>query len=236
MANKVKIGIVSSLIIACIGLLGYCIFAVLHGSSSDVIEIMADMAECNFDELQEDSQVIALVEISDEFKKENSNLTYDSYGDLMDFYTTRTAKVLELYKDERNIKDSLEFIEPAAVDEDGSMVTIEDYRPLKKGLKCILYLSDSTKIHKLSLMGTSDSFVNIENPSSNPNDEIAFKTLVKYGMDLSRKEKEILLNSEPQIQKKKIRGSEKKDICLAGKNIELEYKIGKDGSVKGYMK
>lgn len=125
-------------------------------TSSDIpnenkISIQTDKVIYTDEELKEESAIIAKVEVLDELSSENSLTDYnEEYGMVIRFCAVRSVRVLEVYKNDRELAagDELQIQESCAIYEmDGEYYqdTMDDIPPLQKGDTYILFLDDGTE-------------------------------------------------------------------------------------------
>lgn len=125
-------------------------------TSSDIpnenkISIQTDKVIYTDEELKEESAIIAKVEVLDELSSENSLTDYnEEYGMVIRFCAVRSVRVLEVYKNDRELAvgDELQIQESCAIYEmDGEYYqdTMDDIPPLQKGNTYILFLDDGTE-------------------------------------------------------------------------------------------
>lgn len=99
-------------------------------------------------ELETEASIIVKVEILDELSSKNSLIEYhEGYGMVIRFCAVRSARILEVYKDNGKLSDKDEFQvqESCAIyEQDGEYYyeVQDDVPPLEKGTKYILYLDD----------------------------------------------------------------------------------------------
>ena len=114
----------------------------------NMISTPTDSVVYTEEELNEESSVIAKVEVMDELSSENSLTDFsEEYGMVTRFCAVRSVRLLELYKDDGKLSvgDEFKVQESCAIYEaDGEYFqeTMDEILPLKKGETYILYVDD----------------------------------------------------------------------------------------------
>lgn len=171
-------------------------------ANNNPISISGSFQEFNYEELKQNSSVIALVEITDNLTNENSviNLLEDSIT-ISGFYGKRTAKVIKYYKNTNGYGENLTIIEPAIITKENQYIHLEDYEKMECGNKYIVFLSDSTESGNLSIISGNNGKINVSNFNDNDSDynDILIKSIVEFETNestLSQQSKTVILNSE----------------------------------------
>jgi len=101
------------LILAIIPFIAIAIVDLPSINNNKELAIECSVQEFDYEELKENSPVIALVEIVDDLNSDNSVINYlDDSITISGFYGKRNAKVIKYYKNERECDTNLTIIEP----------------------------------------------------------------------------------------------------------------------------
>ncbi len=188
------------------------------------IEVQGNSITYNYKDLKEEAKLIVLIECLDDITKLNSNIYYE--GDfLVGFSSNRKVRILESYKGNYSINDELSILEPVGVTDENEMLYMDDYRPLKKGDKYILFLSDNNMTQELSVISGNNGKIQLEDFENNDYMDIALKTIAEFESDLNNDEKEEIINSEIKT-KENISTTGRKRINTDIVNSELIYEKG----------
>lgn len=171
------------------------------------LAIECSVQEFDYEELKENSPVIALVEIVDDLNSDNSVINYlDDSITISGFYGKRNAKVIKYYKNERECDTNLTIIEPAVITKDNEYIHLEEYEKMELGNKYIVFLSDETESGNLSILSGNNGKINVSNFNDNDYPEILVKSLIEFETPES------------------ILPSDSKDVILNSEQINMEYK------------
>lgn len=181
------------------------------------ISVLGSNEYYDYNELKEESDIIALVECQDNIEYSNSTFYYDE-GLMIGFSATRKVNVLETYKG-KNLK-SLEILEPAAVTESDELLFIEEYEVLEKGKKYIVFLSNDTYTGQYSLISGNNGKIDTTKIQDNEFFDIAIKSIIEYESDLNVKEKEEFLEATI-MPKKNLNNSE--EVLISDIDSEINY-------------
>ncbi|WMJ23548.1 hypothetical protein RBG61_02425 [Paludicola sp. MB14-C6] len=148
----------------------------------DVI-VSSNYAQFNYDEMKQEAIFIGKVEVLDNLSKKNSNVVYDG-NTVIDFYSERKVKVLEVYKTDINInKGELKFLEHTAITHKNEYIHSENSEAMKKGEKLIVFLCKSNVKDIPILMCGERSKIALKDINKNTNLEIAYKTAIEFESD-----------------------------------------------------
>ena len=192
------------------------------------IAISADMEYFEYDELNSYAQIIARVEVLDDLTETNSIPVYadEDKSIVVAAIAKRKIKILEYYKNDENCADAeMEVLECAAI-VDNCYYHNEGYSPLEKGQTYILYMSNDTASGQYGIISDFNSVIKLEDPFEHVEyADIAFKSLVEYESDLSKKEKEKLLDKEVSLAGDSEEHEEMSELNISTDNedVDIEY-------------
>lgn len=167
----------------CIGVFRYVNF--VH-EPKDVITFGSE-GGLEYKELENEANIIALVKVKDKLSKKNSTIIYQEDSPFIKYhYATREVEVLEYYKNDLKLGKTIKFNEKVAITPNNEYIHDKDYDALQKGGKYIVYLSIDNGLGELSLMGSNNGKVDLDNFSDNEYKEIAVQSILKAdGVNLS---------------------------------------------------
>ncbi len=145
----------------------------------------------SFDELQEEADVIARVQVMDELTSDNTHVQKDDEGHVALVCSAREVKLLEAYKDTIGLTADSTFLvqdDAGIYLSDGEYIysTINDAVPLVKGDTYILYLQKQANSIEdiLVIMSGYNGMIHLENPYESPDfTDIVDKTFEKYNIE-----------------------------------------------------
>lgn len=188
------------LILAIIPFIAIAIVDLPSINNNKEFAIECSVQEFDYEELKENSPVIALVEIVDDLNSDNSVINYlDDSITISGFYGKRNAKVIKYYKNEREYDTNLTIIEPAVITKDNEYIHLEEYEKMELGNKYIVFLSDETESGNLSILSGNNGKINVSNFNDNDYYTILVKSLVEFETPesiLPSGTKDVILNSE----------------------------------------
>lgn len=188
------------LILAIIPFIAIAIVDLPSINNNKEFAIECSVQEFDYEELKENSPVIALVEIVDDLNSDNSVINYlDDSITISGFYGKRNAKVIKYYKNEREYDTNLTIIEPAVITKDNEYIHLEEYEKMELGNKYIVFLSDETESGNLSILSGNNGKINVSNFNDNYYYAILVKSLVEFETPesiLPSGTKDVILNSE----------------------------------------
>lgn len=210
------------------------IFMIFPKESKELADISyhADMYEYSYEELKEDSQIIALIEVMDELTEKNSEELI-SQGYSIGSIGRRQVKVLTYFKNEKNYGDILTILEPASII-NNQYIHPEDYEKLKKGKEYFVFLSDDTASEELSLMSACNGTFKMDNFNSNNRYfNLAVKSIIEYMTDLTEEQKEEIIRAAQIVKTEKVEDADIETEVMGIKNeMELNLEISKNGKIK----
>lgn len=208
------------------------------------LSCVAEFVTFPYEELKEESAIIAKVEVLDELSSENSLTDYDEgYGLMIRFCAVRSVRVLEVYKNDRELAvgDELQVQEPCAIyklDGEYYQDTMDDTPPLQKGDTYILFLDDGTEnmSGKPSIISCQNGMVELNKTISDDGFfDVSVKAIVEYESDLPEEEKESILQAKEIYEMNPSESEKKVDIQLETGKGEVDISLGMKEEEEGVI-
>lgn len=199
------------------------------------LSYVAEFVTFPYEELKEESSIIAKVEVLDELSSENSLTDYnEEYGMVIRFCAVRSVRILEVYKSDGELSagDELQIQESCAIYEmDGEYYqdTMDDTPPLQKGDTYILFLDDGTEnmSGKPSIISCQNGMVELSQPIADDGFfDVSVKAIVEYESDIPEEEKENILQAEEIYEINPSESEKKEDIKLETGEGEVDISLG----------
>ncbi len=212
------------------------------------VSALAEYATYNYEGLKDKAVSIVKVEVLDELSLENSMVDCnEESGFPMRFCAVRKAEVLEVYKGDEELKpgDTISVQENTAIYEYNGeyyQTSIDDVQSLQKGGRYILFLNSGKNMSgNPGIVGCKDGTIQLDElPQKDESYDIAVKAIVEYESDLSKAEKDVILNADDiySITASKAEETEQIEIEAGEESISLELGIrqGREGTVGISMK
>lgn len=167
------------------------------------VDVMGSQVDYNFEELQDYAKIITKVRVLDDIDESNAIIEEDKEIGILGYASKRKIQILKIYKGQKNIKDEMYVLEPAAVYQK-QLLCDEGYIPMEKGKEYILYLGNNTKTGDYSVISGSSGCVSEQNLQDMEEitenvAEITVKSLIKYDNQLSKAQKEKLLQADISV-------------------------------------
>lgn len=142
-----------------------------------------------YEDLVDEADIIALVQVKDELSKNNSTIVYEENSpSIMYHYATREVEVLEYYKNDLNLGSNIKFNESAAITAQNEYLHAEEYTALQKGEKYIVYLSKNNGLDELSIISRNNGKIDLDDFSENEFLDVAVKSILTIeGFEMSEK-------------------------------------------------
>lgn len=138
----------------------------------------------SLEDLQEEALVIARVKVLDSISSENSHMMHSNVGGMTGiggFYSERRVEVIEYYKNELdpNAKE-LVIRDAVALEEDGTLHTINENRPIEKDADYIVFLTYAYEDVGLGIMSADNGVFALENPGESRFSSLQEEVLAEY--------------------------------------------------------
>lgn len=163
------------------------LFFINHwGEESELrdIELFSSYEEFSYNELKDESSVIALIKVKDNLDVENSTIMYnDGTPDIMGFFGTRSVEVMKFFKNNGGDDKYIKIIEPAIITEHNEYMRTEGYEKMEKGNYYVVFLSDDNETNQLSIISANNGKIDVSNIENNEYLEIAYQALSEYNPD-----------------------------------------------------
>lgn len=134
--------------------------------------------------LEAQAEVIARIEVQDDLTTTNSRINYADEGQKQGvgrFYSLRKVKVLETFKSSaQQAADTLLIRDVTALAEDGSILTFNDNRPLKKGKQYIVFLGTAEGSDELGILSADNGVFEVEKSRETNFEPLRSEVLAKY--------------------------------------------------------
>lgn len=208
------------------------------------LSCVAEFVTFPYEELKEESAIIAKVEVLDELSSENSLTDYnEEYGMVIRFCAVRSVRVLEVYKNDRELAagDELQIQESCAIYEmNGEYYqdTMDDTPPLQKGDTYILFLDDGTEnmSGKPSIISCQNGMVTLSQPIEDDGFfDVSVKAIVEYESDMPEEEKENILQAEEIYEINPSESDRKEDVQLETSKGEVDISLGMKEEEEGVI-
>lgn len=199
------------------------------------ISSCGDYATFPYEELKEEAEIIAKVEVLDELSSENSLTGYsEEYGMVVRFCAVRSVRALEVYKGDGELSDGDEFQvqESCAIYEsDGEYYQeiINDVPPLQKGETYILFLDQGSEnmSGKPTIISCNNGLVALSQPNSNDEYfDICVKSIVEYESDILEDVKERILQAEEIYEINPSETEKEENVTLETGKEEIHITMG----------
>lgn len=208
------------------------------------LSCVAEFVTFPYEELKEESSIIVKVEVLDELSSENSLTDFsEEYGMVIRFCAVRSVRVLEVYKNDRELSagDELQVQESCAIykmDGEYYQDTMDDTPPLQKGDTYILFLDDGTEnmSGKPSIISCQNGMVELSQPIADDGFfDVSVKAIVEYESDMPEDEKENILQAEEIYEINSSESEKKENIKLETSEGEVDISLGTKEQEEGVI-